>query len=61
MVTEQVIGFEERKELLGDDRFHYLGEDWDQGNGTVVVWVRAIAFFGYWEYMSVLPGRGKVC
>ena len=59
VVREKIVCFKEGKKLLSDDGLHSFRDELSDCNGTIVEWIRLVAFFWDRKDVGLFPRGGK--
>ena len=67
VIREKIVCFKEGKKLFSDDGLHSFRDEGSDCNGTIVEWIRLVAFFWdrflsmRWEMCQECRKGGIVC
>ena len=59
VIREKIACFKEGKKLLSDDRLHSFRDEQSDCSGTIVEWIRLVAFFWDRKDVGLFPRCGK--
>ena len=60
VIREKIVCFKEGKKLLSDDGLHSFRDECSDCNGTIVEWIRLVAFFGIGKTWACFHEVGNV-
>ena len=60
VIREKIVCFKEGKKLFSDDGLHSFRDEGSDCNGTIVEWIRLVAFFGIEKTWACFHEVGNV-